>query len=109
MSAPPPYPCKAMDFVTLDGLKKHLRVDYDDEDQLITELADAAEADVLNYTCRDVEYFYDHGDRALAAVRAVVYLLVADSYEQRTAGRPSSLGNPLAAVAYKLNPYRRLV
>lgn len=66
--------------VTLDEVKEYLRVDYDDEDTLITTLISTAQAmcmDIARIT--DEQQFLELGDRArIAILYAVAYL-----YEHR--------------------------
>lgn len=98
-----------MNFVTLDGLKRHLRVDYDEEDALIIEYAETAESIVCEYIGRAPEELLNMGKRCEVQIRLAVYIMVGDYFEQRSAGRPLNIAHPIESVAYLLNPNRRLV
>lgn len=66
--------------VTLDEVKEYLRVDYDDEDTLITMLISTAQAMCMDIArIIDEQQFLELGDRArIAILYAVAYL-----YEHR--------------------------
>lgn len=84
---------------TLDDLKLHLRVDHDEEDDIITMYlgsATAAAANFLNVETLDLD------DLLLPApIKAAIFLAVGDLYANREA---------VATVPYSTNPtYERLL
>lgn len=66
--------------ITLELVKEHLRVDFDDEDTLITAYMSAAHAHILDYC--DVD---DIGDISEEIANAAMLLLVGDLYVNREA------------------------
>lgn len=70
--------------IPLDEIKRHCQADgYDDDDQLLTDLTEAAEDYVLGYVRRDLDNEFPDGwpDKCKGAVK----FLVAFWYESRDA------------------------
>lgn len=88
---------------TLDDLKLHLRVDHDEEDDIITMYLDSATAAAANFL--NVETL-DLDDPLLPApIKAAVFLAVGDLYANREAvGTQPYSQNP--TYERLLNPYR---
>jgi len=93
--------------VDLALLKKHLRVDYDDDDDLLQHYLDAATKYVVNYIQGDEAEISTEGSLS-ADVTQVIFLLVAHWYNQRegvSSGSMSQVPNTIDAL---LKPYRKL-
>lgn len=88
--------------LTLEKAKKHLRVDFDDDDEMIQLYLDAANAWALRYCNRDAvpagaEFEFD----------AAALLTMADLYENREAQTANVLHENISARRL-LDPYRLL-
>jgi len=91
--------------LTLDQTKLHLRIDHDDEDDLITGLMTAATAAVGNHLDNPAVVL---DATAPAPLKSAALLLIADLYENRT----SQVERPLHAnetFDRLLQPYRVMV
>ena len=87
--------------LTLYEAKAHLRIDHNDEDELLQAYMDAAEQSVADYLGIELPAAMP------APVRAAILLRVADLYENREAVTDRSLyDNP--TFARLLAPYRSL-
>ena len=87
--------------LTLYEAKAHLRIDHNDEDELLQAYMDAAEQSVADYIGIELPAAMP------APVRAAILLRVADLYENREAVTDRSLyDNP--TFARLLAPYRSL-
>ena len=72
-----------MKFLTLDLIKRHSRIDFDIEDDLLTLYAESAEETVLNIVGRSVEELHEaYGGVPKPIVQAAL-MLVEHSYTQR--------------------------
>lgn len=71
-----------MAYLTLDEAKKHLNVDFSDDDQYITSLVDAAEASVENYIQTSLSD-YVQGDKLNPALLHAIKLVVGNLYSNR--------------------------
>ncbi len=92
--------------LTLDQTKLHLRIDHDDEDDLITGLMTAATAAVGNHL--DNPAVVLDATAPAAPLKSAALLLIADLYENRT----SQVERPLHAnetFDRLLQPYRVMV
>lgn len=89
-------------------IKKQLRVDHNDEDDLIGEYMDAAEAGIRNYLDREELALPGEEEDPVeipAPIRQAHRLLVVDMYENRSSqGEKEFFTNP--AVVSLLFPYR---
>ncbi|QKC99184.1 head-tail connector protein [Mesorhizobium sp. NZP2298] len=103
-----------MSLLDIDLVKKHLRLDFLDDDDTIAAYQAAAETIVTEYVDREVyaEGGEPSGDDGTAievtpAITAAVLLLVGDLYENREAD-PESKGDAVLprAVRALLAPYR---
>lgn len=68
--------------VTLDDVKRHLRIDGDEDDHFLTSLISVAEEYVKNATGKDF-------DETNQMARIACLMLIADLYEHREATEPS--------------------
>lgn len=97
-----------MKWLTLEYIKKHSRIDFDCEDDLLTMYGESAEETILEICGRTYEEFVaDYGSMPKPLFEAAL-MLVDLSYQQRN---PVSAVN-LAAVPYtfdfKIKPYMKL-
>lgn len=95
-----------MPIVSLEQAKKHLRVDFDDDDDLIALYIAAAEAGVLQY-CRIAAV----PAGAEAVFLAATLLVVGDLYAFRETGQVGAASSPVALtpnVLWLIGPYRML-
>lgn len=101
-----------MKWLTIDYIKKHSRIDYDCEDDLLELYGEAAEETVMNIIRRDytdiVENFGTDGRPVPAAIIQASLILVDTSYMQRTAVTPQQLYAVPYAFDMLIKPYMRL-
>lgn len=76
-----------MNWLTLQEVKAHLRVEHDEEDALIEQQMRAAEDYVAQYLNRPVPWTDDNGDpvEVPASVRAAALMVVSGLYYHRDA------------------------
>lgn len=100
-----------MQTVTLQQLKQQVNVDTADTtyDEQLEQMADEAEALVLEYTGRELAWFTEHYGGIPLPLRRAVLLLVGDWFAYREGGRPSNLRPAEEAIAPIINRYRRLI
>lgn len=85
-----------MDFITIDDIKVHLRLDdIVDEDTYLESLGEAAEGLALSKVNRGAEDITDLGSSAVAQFKLLVLTIVADLYAQRES---------TASVNYQVTP-----
>ncbi|MFZ2869850.1 head-tail connector protein [Zavarzinia sp.] len=95
-----------MTIVSLEQAKKHLRVDFDDDDELIALYVAAAEAGLLQY-CRIAAV----PAGADAVFQAAALLVVGDLYNFRETAQVGSVSSQIALtpnVLWLIGPYRML-
>lgn len=104
---------KIMKWLTLEDIKKQLRIepDFTDDDALLIRYGDSAESVILNITGRTYEELKSMnrlGDDIPADIWEATVMLVTLSYEQRS---PVSMQN-MNAIPYsfdmKVKPYMKL-
>lgn len=66
--------------ITLEDLKQHLRVDFEDDDLYIMSLLDVAKSYIKNYTGLDEDKI-----NTIDELSSVVFMIVCELYENRTA------------------------
>lgn len=93
-----------MAIIDLNKAKEFLRVDHDDEDELIQDMINSAAAYTLEYLNWEVE----EGKEYPAPVISATLLMLGDLYENRTAQAPVQLYNN-RTYDRLLSPYRSLV
>lgn len=97
-----------MKYITLEYIKKHSRIDFDDDDDLLTLYAEAAEETVLNYCNRTYDNLVDEEGEVPKSIMQATLMLVDNSYAQRS---PASV-QQLYTVPYTFDalvkPYIKL-
>lgn len=95
-----------MGIVTLDEAKKHLKVDQDSEDTLITRLIQAAEESIEKYIQCTIPNKNLPTPNVPASIKQAALLIISDLYENRGANMDVELKiNP--SFAWLLDPYRK--
>lgn len=98
-----------MKWTTIEYIKEHSRIDYNDEDSLLEIYANAAEDTILNICNRTYEDIISVYGRIPAPIKQATLMLVENSFMQRS---PVSMQN-LYHVPYSfdllIKPYMRLV
>ena len=94
--------------LTLPDIKRHLRVETDQEDELLTEYGEAAEQLVLDYLNREVSDIVDEYRGIPRPIKQAALILVGDFYAYREAGRPGTVSAAIDGVGYLLIRYKRL-
>lgn len=98
-----------MKFLSLDYIKKHSRIDLDEEDDLLEMYGEAAEDTVLNLLNRSYEDVMEtYGDVPKPLMQAAL-MLVDVGYNHRAPVSPSSINDVPYTFALLLKPYIRLV
>lgn len=96
-----------MKYMKLDYIKLHSRIDYNDEDALLTLYTDAAEQTVMNYIGRTYEEMMVEWGHVPEPIRQATLILVDMSYQHRsTVSQQEMKGNPAFSLLTK--PYMRL-
>lgn len=72
-----------MKFLTLEGIKKHLRIDDDYEDELLTLYAESAAQEALNFMERTLESIYEEYGDIPADIKLACYCRVGTAYKYR--------------------------
>jgi uncharacterized phage protein (predicted DNA packaging) len=101
-----------MKWLTIPYIKKHSRIDYDCEDDLLELYGEAAEETVMNITGRDYDDIvanFGTEERPIpAAIIQASLILVDTSYMQRTAVSPQQMFAVPYAFDMLIKPYMRL-
>ena len=99
-----------MKWLTLKLVKKHLRVESDYEDDLLSMYAESAEDTVLNTTGRTLEELIEMGggEKVPTPIVHASLLLVGVSYQFRTPITPTTLSYVDYSYNTILKPYVRL-
>lgn len=92
--------------VTLQTAKAHLRVDFSDDDALITSYIDAAEAHASDYLNRALTPWDATGNPVPQSVVQAILLAVGDFYENREAASQEAAYNTNPAFQRLLNFHR---
>jgi uncharacterized phage protein (predicted DNA packaging) len=101
-----------MKWLTVEYIKKHSRIDYDCEDDLLELYGEAAEETVMNITGRDYDDIvanFGTEERPIpAAIIQASLILVDTSYMQRTAVSQQQMSAVPYAFDMLIKPYMRL-
>lgn len=97
-----------MKWLTLDWIKKHSRIDFDIEDDLLEEYGDDAEETVLNIIGRSYEELIEtYGDVPKPLFVASLMLVEVD-YTHRSPGSMNNMYAVPDAFDMKVKPYMKL-
>ena len=101
-----------MKWLTIEYIKKHSRIDYDCEDDLLELYGNAAEDMVMNTIRRDYDeivakFGTDKAPVPAALIQASL-ILVDTSYMQRTAVSPTTLYTVPYTFDFLVKPYMKL-
>lgn len=95
--------------ITLSQLKLYLRVDHNEEDELLLQLLDTAFAIVEKQIRRQLSEYNVAGGEIPKPIQHAAMLLVGHWYENREATSERKLEEVPLAVSYLLTPYKRFV
>lgn len=96
-------------WTTVDYVKKHSRIDYDCENDLLEMYIVSAEETVLNLLNRTYEEVLEVYGDVPAPVRHATLLLVDESYTHRTPAEPTQLYYVGYGFDMLIKPYIKLV
>ena len=97
-----------MKWLTISDIKKQLRVDFDDEDDVLELYGSAAEDTVLNYLNRTYQDVLEEYGEVPAAIRQATLMLVDNSYQHRSPAEPTQMYYVLYGFDTLVKPYMRL-
>ena len=97
-----------MKWLTLEFIKKHSRIDYDLEDDLLALYGEAAEDMVLNVINRDYEEVVEEWGEVPKPLYQAALMLVDLSYQQRSPINPASLYAVPYTFDFLVKPYMKL-
>ena len=97
-----------MKWLTISDIKKQLRVDFDDEDDVLELYGSAAEDTVLNYMNRTYQDVLEEYGEVPAAIRQATLMLVDNSYQHRSPAEPTQMYYVLYGFDTLVRPYMRL-
>ena len=97
-----------MKWLTISDIKKQLRVDFDDEDDVLELYGSAAEDTVLNYMNRTYQDVLEEYGEVPAAIRQATLMLVDKSYQHRSPAEPTQMYYVLYGFDTLVKPYMRL-
>lgn len=70
-------------YIDADDIKKHLNIDYDEDDGYLTQLVEAAESAIERFIQQPLEKLEDENGDIPAALKHAVRLMVGDFYANR--------------------------
>lgn len=79
-----------MEWLTLEYIKQHSRIDYDCEDDILILYGDSAEKTVLNYCNRSIESIYEEYGEVPAPLYQAALMLVDLAYQYRSPISPAN-------------------
>ena len=97
-----------MKWLTLDWIKKHSRIDFDCEDELLELYGDAAEDTVLNVIARDYTEVMEQYGEVPKPLYVAALMLVEVSYTQRAAISQQNMYAVPYAFDMMVKPYMKL-
>ena len=98
-----------MKWLTISDIKKQLRVDFDDEDDVLELYGSAAEDTVLNYLNRTYQDLLENFGEVPAPIRQATLMLVDNSYQHRSPAEPTQMYYVMYGFDSLIKPYMRLV
>lgn len=97
-----------MKWLTLEYIKKHSRIDFDCEDDLLEMYGDSAEDTVLNVCNRTYDDLVEVYGHIPAPLYHAALLLVDNSYQNRTPASPQQLYAVPYGFDLLVKPYMKL-
>ena len=97
-----------MKWLTISDIKKQLRVDFDDEDDVLELYGSAAEDTVLNYMNRTYQDVLEEYGEVPAAIRQATLMLVDNSYQHRSPAESTQMYYVMYGFDTLIRPYMRL-
>jgi uncharacterized phage protein (predicted DNA packaging) len=97
-----------MKWLTLDWIKKHSRIDFDCEDELLTLYGESAEDTVLNVIARSYTEVIEHYGEVPKPLHVAALMLVEVSYTQRAPMTQTNLYTVPYAFDLMVKPYMKL-
>ena len=97
-----------MKWLTISDIKKQLRVDFDDEDDVLELYGSAAEDTVLNYMNRTYQDVLEEYGEVPAAIRQATLMLVDNSYQHRSPAESTQMYYVMYGFDTLVRPYMRL-
>jgi uncharacterized phage protein (predicted DNA packaging) len=97
-----------MKWLTLDWIKKHSRIDFDCEDELLTLYGESAEDTVLNVIARDYTNVVETYGEVPKPLYVAALMLVEVSHTQRAPITQTNLYTVPYAFDMMVKPYMRL-
>lgn len=94
-----------MKFLTLDYVKKHSRIDYDIEDDLLELYGKSAEDTTLNMLNRSYENLIETYGEVPPAIMQAALMLVEVSYSQRSPESPQKMSEVAYTYDALIKPY----
>ena len=93
--------------VEIQDIKKHLNIDFADDDAYISELIDAAASVISTHLNRPLSEFVDSDGKLSPEIRHAVRLLVGNRYANREPVAYASASNVPYTLSYILTPLKR--
>lgn len=98
-----------MKWLTLDYIKKHSRIDFDVDDDILELYANAAETAVLNVCNRTEDELKEMGDGSMPdPIMQATLMLVDHSYQQRSPASAQQLYTVPYTFDFLVKPYIKL-
>ena len=97
-----------MKWLTIADIKKQLRLDFDDEDDVLDLYGSSAEDTVLNYLNRTYQDLLEEYGEVPAAIRQATLMLVDNSYQHRSPAEPTQMYYVMYGFDVLVRPYMRL-
>lgn len=96
-----------MKWLTLDWVKAHSRIDFNDDEELLELYAGAAEDTVLNIINRPLEEVYEKYGEVPKPLWVAALLLTDESYNHRSPSSPQNI-YPIPNFDTFVKPYMKL-
>ena len=94
--------------VSLEDIKRHLNIDYNDDDYLLRQEAEAAEDALLAYLQRPLSSLIDSEGRVRPSFRQAVLLLTGNFHDSSRSGVAFSASSEVAfTLSFLLLPLKR--
>ena len=97
-----------MKFLSLEFIKRHSRIDFDCEDELLEAYGDSAEETVLNLLNRTFEDIIEVYGQVPAPIKHASLMLVDQSYTHRSPVSPQNMYHVPYSFDLLIKPYMKL-